>query len=123
MARSRDLTPAEAKLAQWVKESKDEPEDLAWDAEFSMQYPSLWLFLTWRTIGDVVRTPGRLSLQVDGTSWRLGYYDPSAKRSCAVVGATLADCLSRLNAALTAPETVWSGGKPKSTTFRKRKSE
>jgi len=121
MASKRDLSPAEIKLSQFIQEATTDAEIADWDAEFALSYPTLWVFLTWRQVGDVLRAPGRLSLTADGTAWRLGYYDPSAKRSTAVVGATVADCLSRMNLALTAPETVWSGGQPKFRGFQKRK--
>lgn len=119
----KDLSAAELKLAAWASEEKDDEKDLQWDPEFAMRYPSLWVFLTWRSIGNVLRAPGRLSLSSDGTAWRVGYYDPSARRSCAAVGTTLDDALSRIDKALTAEDTVWSGGQPKFKGFRKRKSE
>jgi len=121
MAKQRELNPAELKLSQFIQEATNDAEIAEWDAEFALSYPTLWVFLTWRQVGDVLRAPGRLSLTADGTSWRLGYYDPSAKRSCAVVGTSVADCLSRMNSALTAAETVWSGGTPKFRGFQKRK--
>lgn len=121
MSKKPELTPAEAKLAQWVMEADSDAKDLQWDPEFSMRYPSLWVFLTWPQIGEVVRAPGRLSLTADGTAWRAQYYDPSARRSCSAMGATLDSALSRIDAALTAPDTVWSGGKPKFKGFQKKK--
>jgi len=121
MAKNRDISPAEMKLAQWAQEDGHEEVALDWDPEFALRWPALWVFLTWGAVGDVLRTPGRLSLSADGTSWRAGYFDPSARRSCAAVGTTLEDALSRLNSALTAPETVWSKGQPKQKGFRKKK--
>jgi len=119
----RDLSPAEAKLAQWVMEADSDAKDLQWDPEFSLRYPNLWVFLTWRILGSVERAPGRLSLSADGQAWRASYYDPSTRRSCSAMGTSIDDVLARLDKAITAPDTVWSGGQRKFSGFRKRKTE
>lgn len=121
MPSKRDLSPAEETLVRFVKEAFNGEELADFDPEFSLLYPSLWMFLTWRQIGDVERSPGRLSMSVDGSCWRLSYYDPSAKRSTAVVAPSLADGLKRLDQAVTASDTVWTGGKKKNASFRKLK--
>lgn len=105
----RPLTPAEEVLAAWAQEAKHEqPLIPDWDPEFSASFPNLWVFLTWTTIGDLRKSPGSLSIRAEGTGWRLGYHDPSAKRSTAVVATGLMEGLRRLDAALVDPLTVWT---------------
>lgn len=103
------LTPAERVLAQWAQEATHEqPLIPDWDPEFSASFPNLWVFLTWSSVGSMAKSPGSLSLRAEGTGWRLGYHDPSAKRSTAVVAASVMEAFKRLDMALVDPMTVWT---------------
>lgn len=119
----RELNPIEQRLAQWAQEAEDGPSIPDYDPEFSASFPNLWVLLSWRSIGNYDRSPGTLSVSADGTGWRLSYYDPSARRRCTVAANSLTEGLRKLDAAVGAPDTVWSGGKPRSQSFRKRKTE
>lgn len=112
MARDKpQLNPAETVLARWASESKEQPSFPDFDPEFSASFPNLWVFLTWTQIGKAEKSPGAITLKADGSGWRLSYFDPAAKRGTAVVGQSLMDCLRRLDAALVAPDTVWSASR------------
>lgn len=118
----RELSPAERVLVKWAEEARNEQPILPdWDPEFSVQYPNLWVFLTWNTVGNLTKSPGSLSLRADGTGWRAGYHDPSAKRSTAVAGATMAEALRRLDSALVDGQTVWTSTARKGKGWTERK--
>lgn len=121
MAKPRESNPFENVVAKWAQEAMHGPQLPDFDPDFSASFPSLWMFLTWREVGDLERAPGTLSVAVDGTGWRVSYYDPSARRRCSVLAPTLTDGLRRLDAAVVSPETVWSGGGSRNRGFRKRK--
>lgn len=124
MAKSKpqhEMTPAERVLAQWAAESVETGVGLPdWDPEFAASFPNLWVFLTWKQIGKMVKDPGSLSLRCDGTGWRVTYYDPAAKKSTAVVDSSLMNAFRKLDAALVSPDTVWSG-KSRQRGFRQLK--
>lgn len=121
MSKSRDLNPMERVLAQWAMEALNGPSIPDFDPEFSASFPNLWVLLTWPSVGDVERSPGSLSIAADGTGWRVSYYDPSARRRLAVVSPSLLEGLKKLDQEVTSPSAAWSGGKRKSTSFRKPK--
>jgi len=109
MAKSKELNPAESILHQWALESMNGQASLPdFDPDFSASFPNLWVFLTWKEVGQMKKQPGSVTIRADGTGWRLQYYDPAALRSCAVVGASLMECLRKLDAALVDPATVWN---------------
>jgi len=117
----RELSPAERVLAQWASEANEVGVGLPdWDPEFSMSFPNLWVFMTWTRIGKVQKDPGSVSMRVDGTGWRLTYYDPAARKSATVIDPTLMGALRKLDGALVSPDTVWSG-KSRTRGFRKVK--
>lgn len=118
----RELNPFESIIAQWAQEASDGPVMPEFDPEFSASFPNLWMFLAWREVGNLERTPGSLSLTLDGSGWRLSYYDPGSKRRCSVLAPSLTDALKRLDAAVVASDTVWSGGANRNRGFRKRKN-
>lgn len=116
------LTPAEKVLAGWAMEAKaEQPLMPDWDAEFSASFPNLWVFLTWTTVGQFKKAPGSMSVRADGTGWRIGYHDPTAKRSTAVVATTLMEGLRKLDAALVADGTVWTSTDRKGKGWTERK--
>lgn len=123
MASKRELSEIEKRLAQWAQEALDGPQIPDFDPHFSSSFPNLWVLLTWPAIGHVERSPGTLSVAADGSGWRVSYYDPSARRRLAVVAQTLLDALATLDKAVVAPDAAWSGGKPRSSSFRKRKEQ
>lgn len=118
----RELSPAERVLSNWAMEAKNEQPIIPdWDPDFSVTYPNLWVFLTWRSVGDMAKSPGSVTLRAEGTGWRAGYHDPSAKRSCAVVGTTLAETLKRLDVAVVDDLTVWTSTDRKGKQWTQRK--
>lgn len=123
MARSKreELSPAERKLAEWAEEAAGQGISIPdWDQEFSQSFPNLWVFLTWTQIGKVLKDPGSIRIQADGTAWRVQYYDPAAKKSCVVMDPSLMGALRKLDAAVVGTDTVWSG-KSRQRGFRKVK--
>jgi len=117
-----DMSPAEKLLAKWAAE-KDGGQSLVpdWDADFSASFPNLWVLLTWDQVGKLKKQPGRLTLSVDGTGWRLTYMDPTAKRSTAVVQPTLMEALKKLDAQVVAPDTVWTSFGSRNRGWREEK--
>lgn len=91
------------------------------DPDFAASFPNLWVFLTWRDVGDFQKLPGKLTIAADGTGWKATYYDPSARRGCSVFAPTLMDALRRLDCAVVAPDTAWSGGGGKRSGWTKKK--
>jgi len=120
MAKSKELNPIEATMLRLASESNGQGTMPDFDAEFSASFPALWAFLTWKEVGDYNKAPGKLSLAVDGTAWRLSYYDPAARRGCSVRAVTLMQALACLDKALVDPNTPWTGGKSKSGWTRKK---
>lgn len=105
-----ELSPAERVLAKWAAEADGQGVSIPdWDPEFSQSFPNLWVFLTWTQIGKKLKDPGSVSIRMEGTAWRLSYYDPAAKKSCVVVDTSLMGALKKLDGALVSNDTVWSG--------------
>jgi hypothetical protein len=78
----RELSPAEALLAKWAAEHTDGQSILPdFDADFSASFPNLWVFLTWTHVGKLQKEPGSITVRIDGTGWKLSYYDPTAKKA------------------------------------------
>lgn len=123
MASKRETSPVEALLHKWAMESVSGQGIPDFDPDFSNSFPSLWVLMTWREVGNLEKQPGRISFSAEGTGWRLTYSDPTAKRSCTVVGETLLGTLKKLEHAVTAPDTVWSGRGSRNSAWRKRKTE
>jgi len=104
------LSPAATVLAKWAAEADGNGVGIPdWDPDFSNSFPNLWVFLTWSQIGKKLKDPGSLSLRMDGSAWRLTYYDPAAKKSCTVQDPALMGALRKMDSALVHPDTVWSG--------------
>jgi len=116
-------SPAEQLLRKWAEESENGQAMLPdFDADFSASFPNLWVLLTWRQVGVMEKQPGSITFRVDGTGWRVQYFDPTAKRSCAVVAETVLGGLKKLDLAVVAPDTVWTGGNRRGRTWRKLES-
>lgn len=104
----REMTPAEMLLNKWAQEKENgQPIVPDHDPDFSASFPNLWVLLTWTTVGKLRKQPGSLSLRAEGTGWRATYLDPTAKRRCSALGATLMDTLRALDQAVVAQNTVW----------------
>lgn len=118
----RDLSPAEAVLAKWAHEAQD-PQGIMpdYDPDFSASFPNLWIFLTWREVGKFQKQPGSVSVRAEGTGWRLQYFDPTAKRSCAVLATTLMEGLRKLDQAVVSDETVWTSTDRRTKEWKERK--
>jgi len=120
MAKAKDLTPVEKTLHRLAQEADGQGRIPDFDPDFSASFPNLWAFLTWAYVGDLVKDPGSVTIKAEGTGWKVSYFDPAAERGCAVLAGTLMDGLRRLEAALVAEDTLWTGARRKSG-FRRRK--
>lgn len=120
MAKSREVTPVEAAMLRLAQESEGQGMLPDFDGTFASSYPALWAFLTWREVGQLQKAPGKLTLAVDGTAWRLAYYDPAARRGCSVRALTLLDALAALDKALLDPQTAWTAGRIKQGWTKKK---
>jgi hypothetical protein len=78
------------------------------DDGFAKQYPNLWDWLTVQKVGKWAKDAARLTLAVQGSTWKASLSDESLGQSCTVVGVTMLDALRRLDAACVDPETAWS---------------
>jgi hypothetical protein len=117
------MNAAEVLLRKWAAESISGLGIPDFDPDFSASFPSVWVLMTWREVGTLEKQPGRISFTADGTGWRITYSDPTAKRSCTVVAPTLLEGLKKLDSALVAEDTVWSGRGARNQGWRKRKTE
>lgn len=111
MAKKNDipLSPAESVLHKWALESVNGQACLPdFDPDFSASFPNLWVFLTWTHVGRKLKQPGNITIRSEGTGWRVQYFDPSARRSCACVAPTLMDALKALDQAVVSEATVWN---------------
>lgn len=116
------VNPAEALLRRWAAESVNGAQIPDHDADFSNSFPNLWVLMTWREVGQLEKQPGVISVSADGSAWRMTYRDPTAKRSCTVVAQTLMEAFKKLDLAVVAEDTVWSGRKSQNSSWRKRKT-
>jgi len=120
MAKQRELNPIEATMLRLAQESNGQSSLPDFDPEFSASFPNLWAFLTWREVADLQKAPGKLTVAVDGTAWRVSYFDPAAKRGCSARAFTLLGALKALDGALVDPQTSWTGGRSKSGWTKKK---
>jgi len=119
----RELSPAESILHQWALQSQNGQASLPdFDPDFSASFPNLWVFLTWEQVGQLRKEPGSVTVRAEGTGWVLRYYDATAKRSCAIVAASLMEGLRKLDAALVHPDTVWTIRKSGKKGWQEKKS-
>jgi len=123
MASKQPLNPAEALLRRWAAESVNGHGIPDHDGDFSNSFPNLWVLMTWREVGNMEKSPGTISVQADGSAWRMTYRDPTAKRSCTVVAQTLMEAFRKLDHAVVAEDTVWSGRGSRNQSWRKRKTD
>lgn len=109
-------------MLRWAQQTDNGQACLPdFDAEFSASFPNLWAFMTWTEVGEMMKDPGKVTVSVDGSAWKLAYYDPAARRGTSVVAKTLMDGFRALDAAVVHPDTVWTGGKRRPGWTRKKK--
>lgn len=122
MAKERQPeNPVEALIRKWAHESKNGAMLPDFDPEFSASFPHLFSLLTWKEASGMLKAPGSITIQADGSAWKLTYRDPSSQRWTAVVAQTVMEGLRKLNEAIPHPDTVWNGGKRPQRDFREKK--
>lgn len=118
----RELSPAEKVLFKWASNAfSEQPIMPDWDPDFSASFPNLWTFLTWTGTEKVKKQPGRITLQVDGTGWKVTYHDPTERKSTSAVGTTLREALAKLDSQIVKEDAVWMGGGGRNRGWRKLK--